>query len=96
MQWLSTNWLHVLGVALAVLNAILAAVAADPSTYGLSSQYVGAWLALVVLAIGMILKELPSATQQQTIQQQQSDIVNLNGKVHHVAKPKPVKKEPTA
>lgn len=71
--------LHIVGVGLAVTNAVLAAVAASPTDYGITAPYVGPWLALVVLAIGMILKEMPSASQQIVDKQQKEDIKNLGG-----------------
>ena len=88
MTWASVNWVHIVGVALAVLIAVLSGVAADPAQYGISLNYVGPWLALIVLALSMILKELPSATQQQVINQQQEQIKALGGKPRGATKPK--------
>ena len=86
---MTINYLHVLGVALVVLNAVLAALAGDPSQYGITQPYVGAWLALVVLAIGMILKELPSTTQTLVINQQKHDLVALGDTRNRTAPPPP-------
>jgi hypothetical protein len=88
MTWASVNWVHIVGVALAVLIFVLGGIAGDPTQFGITWPYIGAWLGLVVGAIGLILKEMPSATQQQVINQQQDQIKALGGKPRGASKPK--------
>ncbi len=76
----TSNWLHIVGIAVVILNGIAITMAAKPGDYGITWPYAGAYLALVGWAIGVVLKEMPSLTQQSQITSLKAQVEGLGGK----------------